>query len=109
MRTPRSTVRPYPRDVIVPDAWDEGEETADEVWTTANEESTAGEEEVDSLPELVSGSEVSGSEDSGYEFLNTPKNEEKDFKATATEDKPSVSDKRDTCNNEKKKNSLRSR
>ena len=32
-------------DVIVPDAWDEGEETSDEIWTTANEESTAGEEE----------------------------------------------------------------
>ena len=79
----------------MPDAWDEGEETADEVWTTVNEESTAGEEEVDSLPDLVS-----SSEDSGYEFLNTPTNDEKDFKATAAEDKPSDSDKRDTSNNE---------
>ena len=55
-------------DVTVPNAWDEGEEetseTSEEVWATANEESTAGEEE-----ELVS-----GSEDSGYEFLNTPTN-----------------------------------
>ena len=74
-------------DFAVPDAWDEGEETADEVCNSANEESTAGEEEVDSLPELVSGSEVSGSEDSGYKLLNTPTNEEKDFKATAIEDK----------------------
>ena len=71
-------------DVAVPDAWDEGEETTDEVYNTANEESTTGGEEADSLPELVS-----GSEDSGYDFLNTPTNEEeKDFKATAAEDKP---------------------
>ena len=79
----------------MPDAWDEGEETADEIWTTANEESTAGEEEDDSLPELVS-----GSEDSEYEFLNTPTNNEKDFKDTTAEEKPGDSDKnkRDTCN-----------
>ena len=71
-------------DVSVPDAWDEGEETTDEVYNTANEGSTTGGEEADSLPELVS-----GSEDSGYDFLNTPTNEEeKDFKATAAEDKP---------------------
>ena len=82
-------------DIIVPDAWDEGEEIADEIWTTANEESTAGEEGDDSLPELVS-----GSEDSGYEFLNTPTNNEKDFKDTTAEEKPGDSDKnkRDTCN-----------
>ena len=54
-------------DIIVPNAWDEGEETADEIWTTANEESTAGEEEDDSLPELVS-----GSEDSGRPISNLP-------------------------------------
>ena len=88
-------------DIVVPDALDEGEETADEVWTTANEESTAGEEEVDSLPELVS-----GSEDSGYEFLNTPTNDEKDFKATAAEDKPNDSDKRETSNNENQEEQL---
>ena len=56
---------------------------------------------MDSLPELVS-----GSEDSGYEFLNTPTNEEKDFKATATEDKPSDSDNRDSCNNENEEEQL---
>ena len=56
-------------EATVPERWDEGEEEAkasqtstSEVWTTA------GEEDEDSLPELVS-----GSEDSGYEFLNTPK------------------------------------
>ena len=70
-------------DVPVPDAWDEGEETTDEVYNTANEGSTTGGEEADSLPELIS-----GSEDSGYDFLNTPTNEEeKDFEATA-EEKP---------------------
>ena len=86
----------------MPDAWDEGEETADEIWTTANEESTAGEED-DSLPELVS-----GSEDSGYEFLNTPTNNEKDFKDTAAEEKPGDSDKneRDTCNDVNKEKEL---
>ena len=68
----------------MPNAWDEGEETSNEIWTTANEESTAGEEEDDSLPELVS-----GSEDSGYEFLNTPTNQEKEFKDTAAEEEPS--------------------
>ena len=51
---------------------EETSEMSDEVWATANEESTAGEEEDDSLPELVS-----GSEDSGHEFLNTPTNQEK--------------------------------
>ena len=40
-------------DVTVPNAWDEGEETSNKIWTTANKESTAGEEEDDSLPELV--------------------------------------------------------
>ena len=56
---------------------------------------------MDSLSELVSGSEVSGSEDSGYEFLNTPTNEEKDFKATAIEDKSKedIANK-DNCNSE---------
>ena len=77
-------------DVTVPDAWDKGEETSDKIWTTAKEESTAGEEEDDSLPELVS-----GSEDSGYEFLNTPTNNEKEFKDTTAEEEPSdeMSDK----------------
>ena len=69
-------------DVAVPDAWDEGEETTDEVYNTASEGSNTGGKEADSLPELVS-----GSEDSGYDFLNTPTNEEeKDFKATAAEE-----------------------
>ena len=63
---------------------EETSETSDEIWTTANEESTAGEEEDDSLPELVS-----GSEDSGYEFLNTPNNNEKEFKDTTAEEEPS--------------------
>ena len=68
-------------EATVPETWDEGEEEASrtsssEVWTTANEESTAGEEEDDSLPELVS-----GSEDSGYEFINTPKNQEQETEA----------------------------
>ena len=49
----------------------------------ANEESTAAEEEDDSLPELVS-----GSEDSGYEFLNTPTNQE-EFRDTTAEEEPS--------------------
>ena len=56
-------------EATVPERWDEGEEetkasqtSTSEIWTTA------GEEDEDSLPELVS-----GSKDSGYEFLNTPK------------------------------------
>ena len=70
-------------DIAVPDTWDEGEETTDDVYNTANEGSATGGEESDSLPELVSGGEDS-SEDSGYDFLNTPTNEEeKDFEATA--------------------------
>ena len=77
-----------PQDVAtIPETWDEEEEEASrtsssEIWTTANEESTAGEEEDDSLPELVS-----GSEDSGYEFINTPKNEEQEIKAKEEPDK----------------------
>ena len=68
----------------IPETWDEGEEeasrmSASEIWTTANE-STAGKEEDDSLPELVS-----GSEDTGYEFINTPKHEEQE---TQAEEKP---------------------
>ena len=74
-------------DVTVPNAWDEGEEetseTSEEVWAAANEESTAGEEEDDSLPELVS-----GSEDSGYEFLNTPTNQEREFSDITAEEEP---------------------
>ena len=66
-------------------------ETTDDVYNTANEESTSGGEEADSLPELVSGGEDS-SEDSGYNFLNAPTNEEeKDFEAAAeieVEEKP---------------------
>ena len=75
-------------DATIPNAWDEGEEetseTSDEIWTTANEESTAGQENDESLPELVS-----GSEDSGYEFLNTPTNNEKEFRDTTAEEEPS--------------------
>ena len=59
--------------------------SSEEVWATANEESTAGEEEDDSLPELVS-----GSEDSGYESLNTPTNQEKEFNDTTTEEESTV-------------------
>ena len=71
-------------DVAVPDAWDEGEETTDEVYNTANEGSITGGEEADSLPELIS-----GSEDRGYDFLNTLTNkEDKDFEATAEKEKP---------------------
>ena len=74
-------------DVAIPDAWDEGEQTTDDVYNMANEGSMTGGEEADSLPELVSGGEDS-SEDSGYDFLNTPTNKEvKDFEA-ATEEKP---------------------
>ena len=62
-------------DIAIPDSWDEGEETADEVHKTAQEESnTEGDEDnesEDSLPELVS-DETDTSEDSGYAFLNTP-------------------------------------
>ena len=66
----RDTEDIVPQDeATVPERWDEGEEetkasqtSTSEIWTTA------GEEDEDSLPELVS-----GSEDSGYEFLNTPK------------------------------------
>ena len=69
----------------------QGEETADDVYATANEGSTTGGEETepslpgldDSLPELVSNEEET-SKDSAYDFLNTPTNEEeKDFEATA--------------------------
>ena len=80
-------------DIAVPDAWDEGEETVDDVYATANGGSTTGGEETepslpgldDSLPELVSDEEET-SEDSGYDFLNTPTNEEeKDFEAATGE------------------------
>ena len=50
--------------------------SASEIWTTAGEED-------DSLPELLS-----GSEDSGYEFLNTPKN-------VATEEKAEEEPRKD--------------
>ena len=59
----------------------------------ANEGSTTGEDETehslpgldDSLPELVS-DETETSEDSGYDFLNTPTNEvDKDFEAPSEE------------------------
>ena len=40
--------------VAVPEAWDEGEETTDDVYDTANEGNTTGENEADSLPEPVS-------------------------------------------------------
>ena len=78
-------------DIAVPDSWDKGEETAGNVYATANEGSTTGGEETepslpgldDSLPELISDEEET-SEDSGYDFLNTPTNEEeKDFEAPA--------------------------
>ena len=74
-------------DIAAPDSWDEGEETADDVYGTANKGSTTGVDETehslpgldDSLPELVS-DKTETSEDSGYDFLNTPTNEEdKDF------------------------------
>ena len=80
-------------DIAVPDSWDEGEETAVDVYGTANEGSTTEGDEMehslsgldDSLLELVS-NETETSEDSGYDFLNTPTNEEdKDFKASPEE------------------------
>ena len=80
-------------DIAIPDSWDVGEETADDVYGTANEGSTTGEDEMehslpglhDSLPELVS-DETETSEDSWYNFLNTPTNEEdKDFEAPPEE------------------------
>ena len=56
-------------ETTVPERWDEGEEETEATQTSESEIcTTAGEEDEDSLPELVS-----GSEDSGYEFLNTPK------------------------------------
>ena len=59
-------------DIAIPDSWDEGEETADEVYRPGQEESnTEGDE--DSLPELVS-DEADTSEDSGYAFLNKKEN-----------------------------------
>ena len=66
----RDTEDIAPQDeATVPERWDEGEEDAETSQTSASEIwTTAGEEDEDSLPELVS-----GSEDSGYEFLNTPK------------------------------------
>ena len=90
-------------DVIVPDAWDEGEETADEVWMTANEESTAGEEEADSLPELVS-----GSEDSGYEFLNTRQTTRRTSRPQQQKTNPVTVIKETLAITKTKKNSLRS-
>ena len=61
-------------DIAIPDSWDKGEETADEVYRTAQEESnTEGDESDNSLPELVS-DEAETSEDSGYAFINTPPN-----------------------------------
>ena len=58
-------------EATVPERWDEGEEEAEASQTSTSEVwTTAGEEDEDSLPELVSGSEDSG--DSGYEFINTP-------------------------------------
>ena len=81
-------------DIAVPDSWDEGEETADDVYATANKGSTTGGDETehslpgldDSLPELVRDEEEI-SKDSGYDFLNTPTNEEdKDFEASPEEE-----------------------
>ena len=67
--------------IAIPDSWDEREETADDVYGTVNEESTTEGDESehglsgldDSPPELVS-DETETSEDSGYDFINTPTN-----------------------------------
>ena len=84
---------PYRGTPTISLSWDEGEETADDVYGTANEESTTEGDESehglpgldDSLPELVS-DETETSEDSWYNFLNTPTNEEdKDFEAPPEE------------------------
>ena len=62
-------------DIAIPDSWEEGEETADEVNAQATEESnTEGDEEndsEDSLLELVN-DKTDTSENSGYVFLNMP-------------------------------------
>ena len=63
-----------PDDVAIPDSWDEGEETAEEMNAQASTEESQTEEDEeseDSLPELVS-DEAETMEDSGYVFLNTP-------------------------------------
>ena len=71
-------------DIAIPDSWDEGEETADDVYGTAQEESnTEGDESENGLPGLdepegslleLDRDEAETSEDSGYEFINTPPN-----------------------------------
>ena len=84
-------IRPYrgTPTIAIPDSWDEGEETADDIYGTANEESTTKGDESehglpgldDSLPELVS-DKTETSEDSRYDFINMPTNDEsKDFEA----------------------------
>ena len=95
--------------IAVPDAWDEGKETTDDVYATANEGSTTGGEETkpslpgldDSLPELVSDEEET-SKDSRYDFLNMPTNEEeKDFEA-ANEKKEENRDAEDKMKEKKR-------
>ena len=61
-------------DVAIPDSWDEGEETAEEVNAQASTEESQTEKDEkseDSLPELDS-DEADTTEDSGYVFLNMP-------------------------------------
>ena len=56
-------------DIAVPDAWDEGEETADDVYATANEGSTTGGEETEpSLPGLDDSLGRSGLSTWKYQF-----------------------------------------
>ena len=90
-------------DITIPDSWDEGEETANEVYRTAQEESnTEGDEDnesEDSLPELDS-NEADTSEDSGYAFLNTqPSAEDEDFEAA-----PETKEEKEKEEEEKKEN-----
>ena len=87
-------------DIAIPDSWNEGEETADEVYRTAQEESnTEGDEDnesEDSLPELVS-NKVDTSEDA---FLNTPPSaEDEDFEAA-----PETKEEKEKEEEEKKEN-----
>ena len=88
-------------DIAIPDSWDEGEKTADEVNARAmGESNTEGDEEnesEESLPELVS-NEADTSEDSGYAFLNTPPSaEDKDFGAAEKTKEEEAEQKKKLC------------
>ena len=87
-------------DIAIPNSWDEGEETADEVNAQATEESnTEGDEEnesEDSLPELIS-DKADTSEDSGYSLLNKPPSaEDEDFGAAEKTKEEEAEEKKET-------------